>query len=351
MRMLLIEDNAGDARLLEHYLGEARVDHVTVTWSNRLSTGLDRLAQRDFDLVLLDLALPDSQGMETLARVHDAANHVPIVVLTSLEDESLGIHLVQAGAQDYLAKGQLTPSLLMRALRYATERKRSDERLRHALRRLEVIREQERARIARELHDEFGVGLTCLKMDLLRLRTITGETVSAINYRRIANRIQSMVAFIDTAIHAIQRIVTDLRPTMLDELGLVAAIEWQAQEVQRRTGIVCTVESDKEELKVESERATVVFRICQEALANVARHASATAASVMVQAQEDGALVLEVTDNGCGIAPDKIDDPQSLGLLGMRERAGLFGGKVTVSGRPGHGTTVTLWLPPVAHRT
>jgi PAS domain S-box-containing protein len=216
-------------------------------------------------------------------------------------------------------------------------------RLRTVSGRLEVVREEERGRIARELHDEFGVGLTCLKIDLSRLRSLIGETIGLEKGRQIDEKIRSMGEFIDTTIGGVQRIVSELRPAILDDLGLVAAMEWQAQDFQRRTGIACSLRVDKELLDVDSERATVVFRICQEALTNVVRHAGATAVAIRLE-ERQGLLTLEIHDNGHGITEEKLADPQSLGLLGMRERAGLFGGSVTIAGGPDAGTFVTLHL-------
>jgi len=232
-----------------------------------------------------------------------------------------------------------------------TERKRGEAELQSVLTRLrtlsgrlEVIREEERGRIARELHDEFGVGLTCIKIDLSRLTTLIGGTVGLEKARLIDEKIHSMTEFIDTTIGGVQRIVSELRPAILDDLGLVAAIEWQAQDFQRRTGIICSSDIEDEHLHVDSDRATVIFRICQEALTNVARHASARTVLIRL-AKREPFVTLVVEDNGVGIAPEKIADPQSLGLLGMRERAEQFGGTVTIVGRPRQGTVVTLQLP------
>lgn len=214
-------------------------------------------------------------------------------------------------------------------------------RLRILSGRLEVIREEERGRIARELHDEFGVGLTCLKIDLSRLTALIGTTVGLEKGRQIDEKIRTMGEFIDTTIVGVQRIVSELRPAILDDLGLAAAIEWQSQDFQRRTGIACTLHTIEEDLAIEPSRATTVFRICQEALTNVARHARATAVTIRLE-QQQGMLTLEVKDNGSGIAEEKVLYPHSLGLLGMRERAELCGGSVTIVGRPNAGTTVTL---------
>jgi len=350
MRILLVEDNSGDANLLRLMLKESGSLTLEVTHADRLSKGLAYVVDMPIDVVVLDLSLPDSQGVETLVRMHAAAEWVPIVVLTSVEDEALGLALVQAGAQDYLVKGQVTGPLLTRALRYAAERKRTEEKLRSSFnllrtlsRRLEVIREEERARIARELHDELGVGLTCFKIDLSRVLAMMGEAGTK-EYAKAEAKIRSMIEDVDVTITSVQQIVTELRPAMLDDLGLVAAIEWQAQDFERRSGIICRCSAGEDDVHVDRERATVVFRICQEALTNVARHAHATYVTIRFEEQADS-LLLEVHDNGEGIPQEKIAAPGSLGLLGMRERAALFGGQIDIIGRPGEGTRIILRLP------
>lgn len=251
---------------------------------------------------------------------------------------------------DVLRNEQGTAVRMLGTVQDVTERKAGEAELQSALTRLralsgrlEVIREEERSRIARELHDEFGVGLTCLKIDLSRLKALIGHTVESGKSRLIDEKIQSMAEFIDATIGGVQRIVGELRPAVLDDLGLAAAIEWQAQDFQRRTGVICTTSMEEEQLHIDPERATVIFRICQEALMNVARHACARTVDIAVQVK-DGLLTLVVEDDGKGITADKIHNPQSLGLLGMRERAELFGGSVTIAGRHSKGTVVTLRL-------
>src|SRR5688572_5616864 len=141
MRILLVEDNSADARLLQIMLKEAGGIAWEMRHADRLSVGLTYLAEGGTDVVLLDLSLPDSQGVETLVRMHAAAKGIPIVVLTSVEDEALGVALVQAGAQDYLVKGQVTGPLLTRSLRYAAERKRTEEKLRSSETRIRLLLE------------------------------------------------------------------------------------------------------------------------------------------------------------------------------------------------------------------
>lgn len=235
-----------------------------------------------------------------------------------------------------------------------TERKLANERLRATLEevrllsgRLATAQEEERTRIARELHDELGVGLTCLKIDLSRLHTMASEGAGAGASKKADDKIRSMIEQIDMTIASVQRLVTELRPAVLDDLGLVAAIEWQCQDFQKRTGIPCTCVTSADDIAMERERATAIFRICQEALTNTVRHANATAVTIKLEARNES-LRLVVADNGVGIPDTKISNRQSLGLLGMRERVALFRGDITIQSMPGTGTTVTVCLPQCA---
>lgn len=347
MDMLLIEDNPGDVRLLQEYLKEGSTCRFQITQADRLSVGLARLAESRFDVVLLDLSLPDSQGIDTLLRLHEAAKGVPIVVLTGTEDDVLGVRLIQAGAQDYLVKGQVTGYLLIRSIRYAAERKRVGEALQRALdelraltRKMEVVREDERTRIARELHDELGMRMTCLKMDLVRLQILIDSAPHSV----VEEKLQAMTEVVDTTIVAVQTLVSELRPGVLDDLGLVAAVEWQCRDVERRSGIRCFVVSEEGDIPLASAKATAAFRICQEALINVVRHAGAKEIRVRLETLE-GFLRLEVHDDGQGILPEAVTVSTSLGLLGMRERAEAVGGTFRIVGLPGQGTTVTVRVP------
>jgi PAS domain S-box-containing protein len=234
---------------------------------------------------------------------------------------------------------------------HITERKLAEQRLRDTVDqvrtlsgRLTTVQEEERTRIARELHDELGVGLTCLKIDLSRLQTMISEQTGVRALKKVRSRIPSMIEQIDTTIASVQRLVTELRPAILDDLGLVAAIEWQCQDFQKRTGIPCTCVASADDIAVEPERATALFRICQEALTNTARHAQSTAVTIKLESRSDS-LQLVVADNGTGIPDAKLSDRRSLGLLGMKERVALLGGELSIQGHPGKGTTITVCLP------
>ena len=204
---------------------------------------------------------------------------------------------------------------------------------------LQAAREAERKRIAREIHDEFGQALTALNMDVAwlsqRLQTADAQ---------VKDTIRGMEELIAHGIQTTRRIATELRPGVLDDLGLVAALEWQVQEFSRRFGIACELHVDRDELAIRSSVATTCFRICQEALTNVARHAKANEVHVRLEERDDE-IVLSIRDNGRGIREEEIRNSDSLGLTGMAERARSFGGEFTIAGTEGEGTTVKARLP------
>jgi len=225
------------------------------------------------------------------------------------------------------------------------ELKRSHAQLRSLARRLQSIREHERTHIAREMHDVLGQSLTSLKLDLSWLRKTlplnVGEEFLSSGLRERTDR---MAAQLDDTITAVQTLSTELRPGILDKFGLMAAVEWQCQEFELRTGIKCIYKVPEKKLPLNNERSTTLFRILQEALVNVARHSRASIVNVELRPGKWD-LTLIVSDNGRGITSAEILDPASLGLLGMRERAGMLGGQFTIEPRTGKGTTATAQIP------
>ncbi len=220
--------------------------------------------------------------------------------------------------------------------------KTSREQMRELAARLQQAREEERAFIAREIHDELGQLLTGLKIDLKWFEKRLPQ--EAENSKLLKEKMTSILELVDETIVAMRRVATQFRPGILDTLGLIPAIEWQAEEFSNRTGILCEFSELSPQKLPGLECETALFRIFQESLTNVARHANATAVKVSLTGK-NGSLVLQVRDNGRGITDKEISDPHSIGLLGMRERAHIFGGEVTVSGFPGRGTTVTATIP------
>jgi PAS domain S-box-containing protein len=199
--------------------------------------------------------------------------------------------------------------------------------------------EEERTRISREIHDELGQSLTALKFDLAATGNLLAPGQTA-----LAEKTKSMIRFVDEILTVVKKISRELRPGVLDDLGLAAAIEWQAKEFQRRTGIPCEVVFIPEEIAVDPQRSTVIFRIFQEALTNITRHAGATGVEATLESR-NGTYSLEVRDNGRGITKEEISGSQSLGIIGIRERVRWWGGEVRIEGSPGAGTVIKVTIP------
>jgi signal transduction histidine kinase len=219
------------------------------------------------------------------------------------------------------------------------ELKQSRERLRDLASHLQSIREEEGRRIAREIHDELGQALTALKMD-----------IHWIDYRLpgdqplLLEKTKTMSKLVDITIQSVRRISSELRPGLLDDFGLSAAIEWQTNEFNNRTGIQCNTVSDPEDIVLDRDCSIAVFRIFQETLTNIARHANATAVEVILK-KKSGKVELRVHDNGIGITEKQVSDGRSFGIIGMRERVHYLGGDLIISSARNKGTTVKASIP------
>ncbi len=221
----------------------------------------------------------------------------------------------------------------------------AQEQLRALSRRLQAAREEESARIARDLHDQLGQALTALKLDMAWLsRRMEGADGTTAALGLVRDRTADMVKCIDGTIELVRRISTELRPGVLDTLGLAAALEWQAGEFEARAGVRCEVEVGAVGPDIDPAVSTAVFRIFQEALTNVGRHAQARTVRAALD-EQDGLIVLRVHDDGRGIRESEASGPRSIGVLGMRERANLLGGTIEVTGSPEAGTTIDVRIP------
>lgn len=321
--------------------------------ATRVETEQDFVRELDHnppDLILSDYALPGFDGYAALDIAKQKVPNIPFIFVTGTMGEEVAIETLKNGATDYVLKhrlARLVPSV-HRALREAgerAERRRAQEQLRESheqLRALSVylqhVREEERTRIAREVHDELGQALTSCKLDLSLIANKLTE-------KPLKERAKALSAHIDTTIQTVRRIATELRPGILDHLGLIAALEWQANEFQTRTGIRCDVVADLHEPVLTPDLATTFFRIFQETLTNIIRHAGATHVTVHLK-EAAGRIILDVKDNGRGILPEEISNTRSMGLLGMKERAALLGGTFRIGPAPGgKGTLATVSIP------
>jgi len=368
--LLIVDDDAGSLVALEAALRSLGSRVVTARSGEE---ALRKVLEEDFAAILMDVRMPGIDGFTAarLIRERKRSRYTPIIFLTAAQEDLASMFRgYQAGAVDYIVK-PVIPEVLRSKLsvfvglhemnrmlnaelaeRALTEQRlrTSEENLRALAAHLQSIREEERIHIAREIHDELGQALTGLKYDIGALAKGHGTDDAA----AFGQKTQAISQGIDRIINSVRRISSGLRPEVLDEIGLGAAIEWQAREFQRRTGVRCLVEMPPRFTNPDKERSTALFRIFQELLTNVARHANATRVDVKLEDADDGALRLTVADNGRGIRSAEYESRTSLGFIGLRERVLAFGGALDVKGEEGKGTSVSVTIPtttqqPVFH--
>ena len=312
----------------------------------------EKIFQRPREQVLgqpLDMLLP-----ARLRQAHRA--HVAHFGATGTTSRRMGDHSVLTGlradGEEFPVEASISKSgrpgelIFTAILRDISQRVRTEQALRHSREELremasvsQKVRDQEKSRVARELHDELGGALTALKMDAAWLR----ERLPA-GSADLEKKLASMQLLLDQTVAATRRISADLRPMMLDDLGLAPAVEWLVQDFQRRSGISCELAFGSPDLQTSGAHATAIFRILQESLTNVARHAAATQVEVTLET-EGRALVLTVSDNGRGFSAGETRASGSFGLIGMRERVYLLNGEVSVQSNAGKGTVVAVRIP------
>ncbi|MBW8004076.1 MAG: PAS domain S-box protein [Planctomycetes bacterium] len=231
-------------------------------------------------------------------------------------------------------------------IRDITERKQTSDELRESREQLrslsahlQSVREESQKLLAREIHDELGQALTALKMDLSWLK---GKLRP--DQKFIQEKAAAMTELSDAMIQTVKRITARLRPALLDDMGAAAALEWELEEFAKRTGIGCDLTVEPEEIDLDQDRSTAVYRIFQEALTNIARHAQATNVKVSIKVHT-GTLEMEIRDNGIGITKEQVASPRSFGLIGIRERVLQWDGEATIEGRKGKGTTLAVTIP------
>jgi len=351
LHILMLEDDSADAELTRFTLRKGGL-HFSMARVETKQEFVHALEHHRPTLILSDYSLPGFDGQAALGIAQEKSPDTPFIFVTGTMGEEVAIETLKSGATDYVLKTRLSRLVpaVHRALRESQERmhrRRAEEQLRQSheqLRALSVylqsVREEERTRIAREVHDELGQALTSCKLDVSWIASRLPREA-----KPLLEKARQLSEHIDSTIKTVRRISSELRPGVLDHLGLAAALEWQANEFQNRTGIKCDVKAQISETLLPQELNTAFFRVFQEMLTNIIRHAGATHVAVSLK-ETDGEIILQVTDNGRGVEPAEVRNPASMGLLGMRERAALLGGEFKIARLPrGRGTRVSVAIP------
>ena len=304
---------------------------------------------------------------EIVGYTHDELIHMNFHDITVPDDPSENIHYIQqllageistcAMEKRYVRKDRSlvwvkltvslwrdddgTPKYIIGVIEDITDRKTAEQQLHALTEHLQSVREEEKASIAREIHDDLGGTLTALKLEAYLLKT---ELSANKETRPLHDRIREMSQLINNALGVLRHIITGLRPSILDDLGLLAAIEWQAVQFQKRTGIECRVNCIGNKGDLDKLRSIALFRIAQEALTNVARHSGASRVEIEFH-HSDEEVVMSIIDNGRGMTENRTDATIPYGMLGMHERVDQLGGQISFDTPPGGGFNVTVILP------
>lgn len=374
IRVLLVEDSPSDARLLQDHLGAFAPDGFAFTHVECLRDALAILRQPAFDVLLLDLTLPDCAGLATFLRVRSLVPTLPIILLTGVDDEALGAAALRQGLQDYLVKGQVDGRQLARAIRYAIERKRAEDAFQQANGRLlaaneglearveqrtaalkqrtaqfqalagELARaeEHERRRVAQVIHDDLQQILVAARFNLETLRARhKGEPCEV--------ELQEVQDLLGESLRVSRSLTADLSPVVLNQAGLGTALRWLARWGLEKHGLTVTLELE-EEVEIEAEEIRItLFRAVRELLFNVAKHAQVKSASIRLERTKQGLVRIYVSDSGVGFDPAAVRAREGaaggFGLFSLRERLESLGGRFEVRSAPGQGSRFTLQAP------
>jgi two-component system, NarL family, sensor histidine kinase UhpB len=347
LRILHLEDSEIDHELVRIALCRT-VTSFEIERVDSLDGFTSQLVNRAFDVILADYRLPGFTALDAWERTKPLANHPPFILLSGAIGEPAAVSAIKMGISDYLAKDDLgrLGQVIRRAIEVAevrhakemadAELAKSERQLAQFNEHLQATIEQERASIAREIHDDIGGALAAIRFDLSWIGRHTRDESTL-------EHVATATEMLQHAIGASQRIMMNLRPAVLDQ-GLNAAIQWLASGFSKRTGIRTDVHSFDEKNSLPKPVQMVAYRIAQEAMTNIFKHAQCDRVTIDLTDSED-VLTMEITDNGKGLSPSDLEKPKSFGIRGLHERAKTVGGWVDVSSAAGRGTSITLSVP------
>ncbi|HLT24647.1 MAG TPA: response regulator [Ignavibacteria bacterium] len=343
IKILLVEDDELSSLIIQKILKSLGYKISAAVQTGEAALGA--VSASCPDLILMDIMLKDGlDGIKT-ASIIKARFDIPIIYVTGLSDAETLNRAKATEPHGYIIKPvterELHTNIEIALYKHNAEKEieTSKKALRALSARIESIREEEKTRIAREIHDELGQTLTCMKIDAIWLERKLSEDA-------LRNKAISLIDTIDSTIKTVRKISSDLRPGVIDKLGLLSAIEWQTKEFSKRTGTKCVLNLPVENIKIDPQRSIAIFRIFQESLTNISKHSDATIVEISVS-NINSLLCLEISDNGKGLFnSEKLN---SFGIIGMKERAIAFGGILTVQNNQGQGVTVKLKLPLIQY--
>lgn len=347
LRILHLEDSEIDHELVRIALSRTATS-FEIERVDSLELFTKQLTDRTFDVILADYRLPGFTALDAWEHTKSRADHPPFILLSGAIGEPAAVSAIKLGISDYLAKDDLgrLGQVIRRALEVSEVRRakemadaelaKSERRLAQFNEHLQATIEQERAAIAREIHDDIGGALAAIRFDLSWIGRHTHDEGTL-------NHVATATEMLQHAIGASQRIMMNLRPAVLDQ-GLNAAIQWLASGFSKRTGIRTDVHCFEEKNSLSKPVQMVAYRIAQEAMTNIFKHAQCDRVTIDLTDSED-VLTMEITDNGKGLSPSDLEKPKSFGIRGLHERAKTVGGWVDVSSTAGRGTSITLSVP------
>jgi signal transduction histidine kinase len=344
-RILIVEDEIAIAELLRIILMRKGYEVIDIVTTGE--EAIESVEVKRPDLILMDILLIGSMdGIDTAQYISNNF-FIPIIFTTAHSDEDTIVRAAQTASYGYILKPysedniHVSIEMALSKYRLELEIKKRNEELQNLAAHMESVQEEVRKKIAREIHDYLGQSLTALRIDCSWLQNHSPIDIS-VNQKQSA-KIDSMIKIIDDTLDRVRNICTELRPGILDHLGLQAAVRWLCEELKKRTNIICDVSFEPDDFIIDTDNSVIFFRILQEILTNVVRHAHATLISINLLKTEVE-LIMSVRDNGVGITLDQLNDPHSFGIIGMRERARYSGGKLHIAGN-GSGTEVIFSVP------
>ncbi|MFT4552075.1 MAG: signal transduction histidine kinase [Chlamydiales bacterium] len=347
-RVLVVDDEKSIQKLLSLILEEFQVTEVSSA-----AEALKIIKNKSCDLVITDLKMPGMSGLELLNEIKKISPEIPVIMISGHGDKNAAIEAINNEVYDFLEK-PFDDEVLIHSVKRALKQRNtstqqsklieklqeSETRLRSLSKKIILLQEEERKRIAREIHDELGQLLVVLKIDLSMLKKEhpslcqnPGETLA------------QMEETLETSIQSVRKIATNLRPSLLDNLGLTAAMDWQIKEIKKHIDMDIQLKFDLSADTYEPHIATTFFRIFQEGLTNVVKHADASSVHISLLNRND-ALTLKIQDNGKGLNSKEIKKNNSFGLIGIQERISDLGGSMEINNTsPAEGVCMTVRLP------